>query len=309
MNYKVERKFEISPMGDFESVLHVTQLEKTNDDNDDNDDIEDLVRKLGLEEDNQQTNRDFQPSEENPGIPAMFLKPPTELPKPKTISKEREERYDQEIKIEKISDNSNLFTFIRMTYSAVDDKMRKQMNRLLRTTTGENFVTAQKTDITYIVLDKKSKVIGYTMVSTYSPENHFKNEGPYLYNFITDISLKKEARCGHALISYVERDLAKIGAKLLNLDVEHENVRAFKFFLFNKYRVLGKYEKLDLKNMNLYEVDKTIAKYKLTDKIKEIKERRGLADSKSSDATPVSLDDSNDVPHKKIKYISLSKTL
>jgi hypothetical protein len=252
--------------------------------------------------DDQQTNSDFQPSEENPGMPAMFLKPPI-------ISKEREERYDQEIKIEKISDNSNLFTFIKTIYSAIDDKMRKQMNRLLRATTGENFVTAQKTDVTYVVLDKKSKVIGYTMVSNYSPENHFKNEGPYIYNFITDISLKKEARCGHALITYVERDLAKSGEKLLNLDVDHENVRAFKFFLFNKYRVIGKYEKLDLKNMNLYEVDKTIAKYKLTDKIKEIKERRGLAESKSSDATPVSLDDSNDVPHKKIKYISLSKTL
>lgn len=281
-----------------------------------NDDLDQLVKELGLESDNDDNddnqislnNDSYEPSEENPGIPGMFLKS-NKLLDFKPISQEREIRYDQELKIEKIANNSNLFTFIKTIYSTIDDKMRKQMNRLLRTTTGENFVTAQKSDVTYIVLDKKSKVIGYTMVSTYSPENHFKKEGPYLYNFITDISLQKQARCAHALIAYVENDLAKCGAKLINLDVDHENIRAFKFFLFNKYRVIGKYEKLDLKNMNLYEVDKTISNFKLSDKIKEIKQRRGLSDTKTDDTGPISLDDSNETPNKKIKYISLSKTL
>ena len=273
----------------------------SNDDSDfnENDDIEELVRKLGLvDETNDETN-DYEPDEDNPGIPKMFLK---DVPK---ASIEREERYENEIKSEKTV-NSKQFTFLRLLYENIPDKRRKQMNKLLRITTGENFVTAQKSDITYIALDPKSNVVGYTMVSNYSPENHFKVEGPYLYNFITDTSLKKEKRCGHSLLAFVEKDLNESGAKLINLDVEHGNVRAFKFFMSNKYRVIGKYEKLDLKNMNLYEVDKTINKFKLSDKIKEIKERRGLSTKENS---TIILDDSNEVSNKKIKYISLTKRL
>lgn len=284
------------------------------------DDIKQLVRELGIVDDEgdeiktmelhididqfgnfQRTsisNEDYKPSAINAGMPAMFLAP-------KTISAEREELYEKELFIEKTA-NIGQFKFVKTIYSNITDKTRKAMNKLLRATTGENFVTAQKSNITYIVFDKKDRVIGYAMISTYSPENHFKTEGPYLYNFITDISLKKEARCGHALLDYIERDVAESGAKLINLDVDHENVRAFKFFIFNKYRVIGKYEKLDLKNMNLFEIDRTVAKYKLTDKIKEIKQRRGLA---AEESEPVTIGDSIDEPNKKIRYISMTKTL
>ena len=287
----------------------------------DNDDIEQLIRELGIvegeylpsaEEYGELKNPEYAPSLDNAGMPAVFMKH-------KPISAEREVQYAKEFMIEKTA-NVGKFKFVKTIYSKIPDKTRKAMNKLLRTTTGENFVTAQKSDITYIVFDKKDRVIGYTMVSTYSPENHFKTEGLYLYNFITDISLKKEARCGHALLDYIEKDVKETGAKLIknssssstnklviNLDVDHENVRAFKFFIFNKYRVIGKYEKLDLKNMNLFEIDKTVAKYKLTDKIKEIKERRGLSTPDAEESGPITITDSE--PNKKIRYISMTKTL
>ncbi len=245
---------------------------------------------------------DFQPNiylTETENNDAIFLKPTP-------ISIEREKRYDEEIKAEK-SVNVGQFRFLRVVYESINAKDRKAMNKLLRAITGENFVTAQKTDVTYIAFDKKNNIVGYCMISKYSPENHFKTEGPYLYNFITDIRLAKDKRCAHPLLAFVEKDLVESGKSLMNIDVLHDNVRAFKFFISNKYRVIGKYEKLDLKNMNLYEVDNTINAYKLNDKVKEIKQRRGLSDGKTEDG-PVTIGETS-APNKKIKYLSLTKTL
>lgn len=216
---------------------------------------------------------------------------------------------------------SDLFLIIKQTYNDVHADHLKQIKRLLRNTTGERFVTAQKTDFIYLAFDRKSKVVGYAMTSSYSPEKHFKNEkitksdmsnnngndapnnGMYLYNFITDTALIKEKRCGRYLLKYIENDLSRIGYTLINLDVEHVNLHAFKFFVHNKYKVVGKYEKLDLRNMNLHEVDKTIRNLSLKDEISDIKQRRGIKEGLQND----SLDDNK--PHKKITYISMTKLL
>jgi hypothetical protein len=199
--------------------------------------------------------------------------------------------------------STELFTVVKAIYEDLNDDQNKQIKRLLRTSTGERFVTAQKSDPIYLAYDKKSRLVGYSMLSSYSPEKHFKVEGPYLYNFITDTSLVKEKRCGRFLLAYIENDLAASGYKLLNLDVECDNIRAFKFFAFNKYRTIGKYEKLDLRNMNLHDVDKAIRANSLQEKIDEIKQRRGL---KTSTDDIVSMDDT---PNKKIVYMSMTKLL
>lgn len=251
-----------------------------------------MENKIDVLSDGLVSHDDYKPSESNPGMPAMFLKP-------KTILK----AYDDKIKAEK-SVNVGQFKFIKTIYSLISAVDRKAMNKLLRAITGENFVTAQKSDVSYIAFDKKNNVVGYCMISNYSPENHFKTEGPYLYNFITDTRIAKEKRCSHPLLAFVEKDLTECGETLVNIDVLHDNIRAFKFFISNNYRVIGKYEKLDLKNMNLYEVDNAINKYKLIDKIKEIKQRRGL----STDSEPVTINEATE-PNKKIKYLSLTKKI
>lgn len=285
--------------------------EKNSDDDDFNELIQDLKFQnlLGNKHAYQKLDDhqidDHQPDDydidEKIGIPKMFIKKTIDE-FTKDLSKEREEKYAKEIS-EELSVDVGQFTFLRILYNSIDPKVKKQMNKLLRITTGENFATAQKSDVTYIVFDQKANVVGFAMISTYSPEKHFSVEGPYLYNFITDTSLKKEKRCGHALMSYIEEDLQKAGAQLINLDVVNGNIRAFKFFLTHRFKVIGKYEKLDLKNMNLYEIDKTVRKFQLSSQMKELQERRKV----KSKAETISLDDSES--NKKIKYISLSKKL
>ena len=196
------------------------------------------------------------------------------------------------------------FTFLKLIYKDLTPKQIKQIKQLLRSTTGERLITAQPTDPIYLTYDKGNKLIGHAMISSYSPEKHFSPEGPYLYNFITDTSLAKHKRCGRYLLAYIENDLIEHNNTLINLDVECNNVRAFKFFALNKYKVIGRYEKLDLRNMNLYEVDKTIRNYSLQDKVDEIKTRRGL---KTEENDIVSLTD--DAPNKKIIYVSMTKAL
>ena len=145
-------------------------------------------------------------------------------------------------------------------YSSLNKSELKQLKRLLRSTTGENFSIAQKTDPVYLCYSDKKLLIGYAMISEYSPDNHFKNTGLYLYNFVTDINLSKEKRCGKLLLKYIEDDLHDT----INLDVEHTNLRAFKFFISNGYRVVGKYDKLDINNMSLSEIDANDYNKKIT---------------------------------------------
>lgn len=198
------------------------------------------------------------------------------------------------------------FTINKLIYKDLSADHLKKIKQLLRSTTGERIITAQKTDPIYLVFDKKKKIVGYTMISNYSPENHFKIEGPYVYNFITDTNLSKEKRCGRFLLNYIVEDLSSEGASIINLDVEHSNLHAFKFFIRGGFRVVGKYEKLDLRNMNLYEIDKSIRQFNLQDKIDEIKQRRGFNNSESETVTIM---DDNETPNKKIVFISLSKSL
>lgn len=192
------------------------------------------------------------------------------------------------------------FIVIKKIFKDLSEDQSKQLKRLLRSTTGERLVTAQKTDPIYLAFDQKNKLVGYGMISNYSPENHFKTEGSYLYNFITDTSLIKEKRCARFLLSYIENDLKLQGYSFLNLDVECDNIRAFKFFAFNKYKAVGRYEKLDLRNMNIHEVDKTINQLSLKDKIDEIKQRRGIKDTETIGIV-------DDTPNKKIIYLSMTK--
>ena len=178
----------------------------------------------------------------------------------------------------------------------------KQVKRLLRSTTGERMITAQQTDPIYMVFDKKEHLIGYAMVSSYSPEKHFKIEGPYIYNFVTDINLAKEKRCGRFLLEFIEHELAEQNYNIINLDVLHDNLHAFKFFIKNKYRVIGKYEMLDIRNMDLHEIDNAIKNLKLTEKVEELKRRRGISSKESEIITETA-------PNKKIVYISLTKKI
>lgn len=195
---------------------------------------------------------------------------------------------------------SNKFNIIKLLYSELSKDQIKKIKQLLRATTGENMITAQKMDPIYLVFDRRQKLIGYCMISNYSPENHFKNDGVYLYNFITDTSLKKEKRCGRDLLKHVEMDLS--GSNIINLDVENSNLHAFKFFITNGYKVVGKYEKLDLRDMNLHEISSSIRNLGLQDKIDELKQRRGIKDNDNDIVSLV-----EDTPNKKIVYISLSK--
>ena len=193
----------------------------------------------------------------------------------------------------------------KLQYDKLSNVQLKKIKQLLRATTGERAVTAQKTDPIYLVHDSKNRLIGFAMISSYSPENHFKIEGPYLYNFVTDICLSKDKRCGKFLFNYVCSDLKAAGNSIINLDVEHTNLRAFKFFIVNKCRVVGKYEKIDFKNLKLHEIDKSIQNHGLQDEVSEIKSRRGIKDDSS--ISTVHSDDASAI--KKITYVSMSCAL
>jgi ribosomal protein S18 acetylase RimI-like enzyme len=195
------------------------------------------------------------------------------------------------------------FRIEKLLYNNLSEKQLKKVKQLMRSIFGDRFVVAQKTDPIYLAYDNKDKLIGYGMISSYSPDTHFKEEGPYLYNFITDTSLPKDKRCGRILLNYIESDIGK-DYGIINLDVEHSNIRAFKFFISCGYKVAGRYEKLDLSNLNLFEIDKTINSYGLHEEIKELKTKKPeLAEIEPT----VSLTD--DAPKKKIVYISLQKKL
>jgi hypothetical protein len=195
-------------------------------------------------------------------------------------------------------------TVEKLQFNKLSESQLKKIKQLLRATTGERAVTAQKTDPIYLVYDNKFRLIGFAMISSYSPENHFKQEGPYLYNFVTNTCLPKDRRCGKFLFNYVCEDLKAAGHSIMNLDVEHTNLRAFKFFIVNKCRVVGKYEKVDFKNLKLHEVDQSIQNHGLQDQIDEIKSRRGIKDSSS---LMVHSDDASAL--KKITYVSMSCAL
>lgn len=192
--------------------------------------------------------------------------------------------------------------FIKLNFNQLTIQHLKKIKQLLRNTTGERLVVAQYTDPIYMAFSK-DKLLGYGMISSYSPEKHFgEKESSYLYDFITDTSIKKEKRCGHLLIKYIEEDLRLLGVERLNLDVESFNLHAIKFFSRSKYKP---YEKLDLKNMSLFEVDKTVNAHSLHHEMDELKQKKGIKDA-SQDTNLMNLTD--DAP-KKIIYLRMNHNI
>ena len=148
-------------------------------------------------------------------------------------------------------------------YNTLNDTTKRDIKMLTRSITGEQLSVADKTNEVYIAFNN-NKLIGFAMLSTYSPENHFGNSGVYLYNFITNIYTNKLQRCGKQLLTFIENDLRSINENntenknnnenitenknitennIINLDVVNSNIRAFKFFINNGYKVVGKYIK------------------------------------------------------------------
>ncbi len=186
---------------------------------------------------------------------------------------------------------------IRLSFDDLSSKRLKEIKQLLRKINGERLVVAQKTDPIYLALSNKDVLIGFAMLSKYAPENHFKQPGMYLYNFITDTTIKKEERCGYQLLRYIEQD-----AERINLDVEHTNLHAFKFFVRSNYKVVGKYERVNIKAMMVSDVDNAANQMGLTEIVNEMKSnKKGLV--KVPDIEPIL----NDQDIKKTIYISMSK--
>ena len=150
-------------------------------------------------------------------------------------------------------------------YNTLNDTTKRDIKMLTRSITGEQLSVADKTNEVYIAFNN-NKLIGFAMLSTYSPENHFGNSGVYLYNFITNIYTNKLQRCGKQLLTFIENDLRNntennnvnntenitennnenkniTENNIINLDVVNSNIRAFKFFINNGYKVVGKYIK------------------------------------------------------------------
>jgi hypothetical protein len=150
-----------------------------------------------------------------------------------------------------------MFVFKSIPYCDISSSDIKQIRKLLRNITGENLSIAQKTDITYLAY-LNNMIVGFGMISKYSPENHFKDENPYLYNFVTDIYHKKDEKCSYKLLDYIHNSLKDSAASKINLDVLSTNKRAFKFFDKNKYKVCGKYKKTNINKLMLSDIKEDV---------------------------------------------------
>lgn len=137
----------------------------------------------------------------------------------------------------------------------------KKIKQLGRKATGEPFIAFDEHMMIYMTYGSSGKVVAYCCISDFSPELHFENENPeadpeeqsggdnpqkvpYLYNFITDITLRKH-KISYQFLDYVKTFISETWAdcKEINLDIFEDNKRADRFFEKNKFEYMGIYKK------------------------------------------------------------------